>query len=208
MVPKPDGLEEFFMTHASLTSRSAARARAAFTMTALTLAAACGGQPKSDDGLKSDLSLTTRPAAGQQVVSPQELTPGVTTPAGTVPGTVGPNGAPVTAVAPAAPAPKTDTIVHTVYRDRPARHHRTGSSSGGTSGTYSNGTASSAPTVAQQPTVRQGHTKEGAIIGGAAGAVLGAATGGVKGGVIGGVLGGAAGAVIGNNTGVKHVPQP
>ena len=191
------------------TPNSIRRARAAFALTALTLAAACGSQnnARPDDALKSDLSLTNRPP-GQQTVAPQELTPGQTAPAGYAPGAVGPNGAPVVAAAPVAPAPavapRTDTVVRTVYRDRPARHHHSSSSS---SGTYSSGSASGG-TVAERPTVRTSHTKEGAAIGGAAGALIGAATGGgVKGAIIGGILGGGAGAVIGNNPGVKHVPQ-
>lgn len=197
------------MTHPSFTLRPVARVRAMAAITALTLAAACGSQQNtpSDAALKSDLSLTAKPTAGQQVVSPQELTPGAATPAGYVPGTVGPNGAPVTAVAPAAPAPAPAPRViereRVVYRDRPAHHH-TAASSGSNEGTYSSG-----QTVVQeapQPTVRKGNTKEGAIIGGAAGAAIGVATSRdkLKGGLLGAVLGGAAGAVIGNNTGVKH----
>lgn len=193
------------------TSRPAGRARAVLAMTALTLAA-CGGNrdAQSDTALKNDLSMTNRPA-GQQTVSPQELTPNQTAPVAAAPGTAGPNGAPVTALAPVAPAPapRTDTVVRTVYRDRPAQHHHHASSSAGSSsGTYSSGSASGG-TVAEQPTVRHSNTKQGAIIGGAAGAVLGAVTSRdkIKGGLVGGILGGAAGAVIGNNTGVKHEPQ-
>lgn len=191
------------MTHHSFIPRRSARARAALAATALTLAAACGRQDaRPDDALKSDLSLTNRPAAGQQVVSPQELTPGA------APAVAAP--APATAAAPA-PAPVVDTVTRVVYRDRPAEqstHHTTrhhASSGGSSEGSYSSGSSGSAATVAEQPAVRHNHTKEGALIGGAAGAVLGAATGGnLKGGVIGAVLGAGAGAVIGNNTGVTH----
>jgi len=202
------------MAHPSFIPRPTARARAAFAMTAVTLAAACGGQrdTRSDDALRNDLSLTSRPAAGQQVVSPQEMTPGATTPAGYAPGAVGPNGAPVMALAPAAPAPApTPRIIErerVVYRDRPARRHSSGG--GSNSGTYgSSGTYSSGETVVREeprPTVRTSHTKQGAIIGTAAGAAIGVATSRdkLKGGLLGAVLGGAAGAVIGNNTGVKH----
>ena len=193
------------MSHPSF-SIGATRVRTAFAMTALTLAAACGNQrPSSDDALRNDLSLAGRPAAGQQVVSPQELTPGATTPAGYAPGTVGPNGAPVTALAPAAPAPAPAPRViereRIVYRDRPAHH------SSGSGGTYSGG-SHTVVSEAPQPTVRHSHTKNGAIIGGAAGAAIGIATSRdkLKGGLLGAVLGGAAGAVIGNNTGVTHTP--